>query len=36
MKYPLNNMLKIFFIDVGDSIAVDEVVCEIETDKVNK
>jgi len=24
------------FIDIGDTVAVDEVVCEIETDKVSK
>jgi len=28
--------LLLFFTDVGDTVAVDEVVCEIETDKVRK
>lgn len=27
-------LILILFVDVGDSVAVDEVVCEIETDKV--
>jgi len=26
----------VFHVDIGDTVAVDEVVCEIETDKVSK
>lgn len=28
--------ISIYNIDVGDTVSVDEVVCEVETDKVNK